>query len=501
MENNTESVEVENKDDNTTTYQLLPLLPVPRISNQREPSISSEDSSYFVDVFGRLLSLTQQHQKSDQFCPQCLPDDEDPFVGILQNGVVKPSCCHMRAYFELLPTLDSVKSALTPFGRQLLSVCQLYDVDLRSRLSEHWRRNWITLGNDGLYRYLRRFISHIDDDGVQWCFGECQVCFSPCRYIRKPSCCSTAICQLCWTNHVKQTAENSCVSTQITGLYTLHCYSCSKFVPYSETLAATENEDLDKIRPPGSVMASARCPVCLKDSGLIISDKKTDTSKMNSFTAVRKLRSKKGGSPIDCERCGTSFCAICGILNHPKISCEQLLTSDSVFRRWTKQKSQVKPQYPNGRFCPKCGIPVTHSGGCPHMVCPCGVNFCYSCGQRHIDRPYLRFLPGHTGSKLIPLITCPKLWKSQAKRIVVHSMVSFGLIFGVAPLAIATAPVAFPVICAIVLAKRLKRKIRNSKNERSIVLRRHQLDNGHNLVARHDDNQWIITDDGVYVFS
>ncbi|CAN8071675.1 unnamed protein product [Agarophyton chilense] len=34
------------------------------------------------------------------------------------------------------------------------------------------------------------------------------------------------------------------------------------------------------------------------------------------------------------------------------------------------------------RRCPDCGTGIERSAGCPHMVCICGGEFCYSCGER-----------------------------------------------------------------------------------------------------------------------
>lgn len=36
------------------------------------------------------------------------------------------------------------------------------------------------------------------------------------------------------------------------------------------------------------------------------------------------------------------------------------------------------------RRCPDCGTGIERTQGCPHMVCVCGGEFCYSCGERWI---------------------------------------------------------------------------------------------------------------------
>ncbi len=35
----------------------------------------------------------------------------------------------------------------------------------------------------------------------------------------------------------------------------------------------------------------------------------------------------------------------------------------------------------NIRMCPKCGNGVQKNGGCLHMTCKCGGQFCWTCGK------------------------------------------------------------------------------------------------------------------------
>ncbi|KAL2990446.1 hypothetical protein AAZX31_11G201900 [Glycine max] len=35
----------------------------------------------------------------------------------------------------------------------------------------------------------------------------------------------------------------------------------------------------------------------------------------------------------------------------------------------------------NWQKCPKCTMFVQSSGGCEHITCRCGRNFCYICGE------------------------------------------------------------------------------------------------------------------------
>jgi len=37
------------------------------------------------------------------------------------------------------------------------------------------------------------------------------------------------------------------------------------------------------------------------------------------------------------------------------------------------------------RKCPGCHAPTLRAGGCQHIACPCGVHWCYTCGEAHDD--------------------------------------------------------------------------------------------------------------------
>ena len=61
------------------------------------------------------------------------------------------------------------------------------------------------------------------------------------------------------------------------------------------------------------------------------------------------------------------------------------------------------------------------------MTCPCGAEFCYLCGRGYTKK-FAILQAIHTGSKMVPFVTCPKLWKSTPKRIATHTAVTFGII-------------------------------------------------------------------------
>ncbi|KAL5077246.1 hypothetical protein RYX36_016230 [Vicia faba] len=85
----------------------------------------------------------------------------------------------------------------------------------------------------------------------------------------------------------------------------------------------------------------------------------------------------------ECPSCHRLFCAQCKVPWHADMSCRRFQKSktgrdnekqlDEKFYELAKRKKWQK--------CPKCSIHVQRTGGCEHISCRCGCNFCYKCGK------------------------------------------------------------------------------------------------------------------------
>lgn len=84
----------------------------------------------------------------------------------------------------------------------------------------------------------------------------------------------------------------------------------------------------------------------------------------------------------ECPYCHRLFCAQCKVPWHAEMSCKEFQKSkrnkgekylDKKFFELVKGKKWPK--------CPKCSFFVQRRGGCEHMTCRCGCNFCYRCGK------------------------------------------------------------------------------------------------------------------------
>jgi hypothetical protein len=120
------------------------------------------------------------------------------------------------------------------------------------------------------------------------------------------------------------------------------------------------------------------------------------------------------GRYMCCAKCHVLFCGLCrqpwrfGSKCHVGISCQayqrQLPTAiqengaggnhRDAFVFFATTSSSNGNYNDEGRCCPGCSMFTSRTGGCNHMTCPCGVEWCYVCEQRWnslhygcVDRP------------------------------------------------------------------------------------------------------------------
>lgn len=73
--------------------------------------------------------------------------------------------------------------------------------------------------------------------------------------------------------------------------------------------------------------------------------------------------------------CGNSICRICGQADHYPLDCGDLKTWNKIVNAKDKQwLNEIVTQQ-----CPMCKTPIDKNGGCIHMHCRCGHDFCWIC--------------------------------------------------------------------------------------------------------------------------
>jgi len=101
-----------------------------------------------------------------------------------------------------------------------------------------------------------------------------------------------------------------------------------------------------------------------------------------------------------CPTCKKAYCINCKVPYHDDLSCEsyqkklQITTYISALYPNHTGTSRLPDKsiehrlfkkmlnYKNWKRCSNCRAVVSKTGGCMHMVCRCGHEFCYGCGEK-----------------------------------------------------------------------------------------------------------------------
>ncbi|KAL7712850.1 RBR-type E3 ubiquitin transferase [Entamoeba marina] len=85
----------------------------------------------------------------------------------------------------------------------------------------------------------------------------------------------------------------------------------------------------------------------------------------------------RGLTLMRCSKCNYAFCFKCKEPWHADCTCEQ-------YRQWKIDNAKGDDAYAefiknHTKPCPKCRKPIQKNGGCNHMTCTCGHQFCWIC--------------------------------------------------------------------------------------------------------------------------
>ncbi|KAI3856518.1 hypothetical protein MKX03_028360 [Papaver bracteatum] len=76
----------------------------------------------------------------------------------------------------------------------------------------------------------------------------------------------------------------------------------------------------------------------------------------------------------ECPHCRRLFCAQCKVPWHSDLDCSDGGKEDMLLFNLAEKKKWKR--------CPSCRFYVERRDGCPHIICRCGSQFCYSCGAK-----------------------------------------------------------------------------------------------------------------------
>jgi hypothetical protein len=93
-----------------------------------------------------------------------------------------------------------------------------------------------------------------------------------------------------------------------------------------------------------------------------------------------------------CPSCSTTYCGLCrnpwmyGMMTHTDRSCRNFIRCSGVETETNPEDRFALAAF--SRRCPGCTRRTERIAGCNHISCPCGMHWCYECGQRWNVRHY-----------------------------------------------------------------------------------------------------------------
>lgn len=185
---------------------------------------------------------------------------------------------------------------------------------------------------------------------------DCPICWSTCEAGKMFSpACGHFSCLDCWQNHISVHSKTD---------FRINCIQCScplsvenvKFLSNNQFSELYQEHILDhrvSVNPGLTRCISPSCDKILRIEGI-------------RYCFV-----------VECS-CGFRICWKCKEFAHAPLTCER-------FKRWKREINEeslnAKWLTENTKFCPKCKNAINKNGGCHHMTCYCGYEFCWNCGQ------------------------------------------------------------------------------------------------------------------------
>lgn len=83
----------------------------------------------------------------------------------------------------------------------------------------------------------------------------------------------------------------------------------------------------------------------------------------------------------ECPSCHRLFCAQCKVPWHGDKTCEEFQSEEGNEKEKEDKKFFKLAKNKKWQKCPECAMFVQRRGGCEHIACRCGCNFCYHCGE------------------------------------------------------------------------------------------------------------------------
>lgn len=210
-------------------------------------------------------------------------------------------------------------------------------------------------------------------------YARCIICFetpteSTMVNLDKQLPCGHVTCKPCWQGFLESRVSDGC-------LFPLSCPNpgCGLALDLSsvQNLLDDDNKTTKLFKKYKSLLAEGFVAACTKVKWCPVAG---CGACLLLLTDGRKSPSKDRVT-VRCPKCNRTSCWHCNEPGHEPASCSQMAD-------WRRQLESLKAAAPessriwlqrNTRQCPVCGCHVQRHGGCNHMTCPCGAQWCWEC--------------------------------------------------------------------------------------------------------------------------
>jgi len=136
-----------------------------------------------------------------------------------------------------------------------------------------------------------------------------------------------------------------------------------------------------------------RCPIpdCANAWVILKSDRQRKELQENSWyhRNIAATSNKIEGRKVHCTSCNVSYCMVCQLpwaslvtgVSHSNMSCRRYSkrSGDGGGSDASSANKNLNYILGGGKSCPRCRVQIDRNGGCNHITCFCGMEWCYVC--------------------------------------------------------------------------------------------------------------------------
>jgi hypothetical protein len=186
----------------------------------------------------------------------------------------------------------------------------------------------------------------------------CSICFGNYSCLLNLQCHHSA-CHRCWISYINNEITNFMVTNSSPNVKPISCMyeNCNTSLGIDFLSNLLKSETVEKYKNyyyELELIRSSKYTVCPSNNcnKIIVKSEKQTTSICN---------------------CNYMICNLCKLESHHPISCDNYKSYKLKFKNFNPNSVT------QGKFCPRCSRYIEKNGGCNHMKCICGLDFCWRC--------------------------------------------------------------------------------------------------------------------------